>query len=153
MVTWEKSVGDIKTRYTVEVVNSKKDWDYICKGVFDHGEPWERYKKQQYDNIDKALTTYLCCFFSDNVYDVKLFEEIIVNGETVRECFIEPIPTAMHSFKTFINKSMIDEIDKLRAINKYNQDMLSRYDAFVKEYSGQDLFKKFCESLCNTHEN
>ena len=42
MVSYQDSAVDIETRYAVEFVNNKKDWDYICKGIFNHGEPWER---------------------------------------------------------------------------------------------------------------
>ena len=49
MVSYQDSAVDIETRYTVEFVNNKKDWDYICKGIFNHGEPWERYQSRKED--------------------------------------------------------------------------------------------------------
>lgn len=30
MVTWEKQGTEVKTRYTVEYITSKKDWQRVC---------------------------------------------------------------------------------------------------------------------------
>ena len=51
MVSYKDNSVDIETKYTVEVVDDKKDWDYICNGVFNHGEPWERYKTVSYTHL------------------------------------------------------------------------------------------------------
>lgn len=72
MVSYQDSAVDIETRYTVEFVNNKKDWDYICKGIFNHGEPWERYQSRKYSSLDDAITFYLVHYFSDATYDVRL---------------------------------------------------------------------------------
>lgn len=59
MVSYQDSAVNIETRYTVEFVNNKKDWDYICKGIFNHGEPWDRYQSRKYSSLDDAITFYL----------------------------------------------------------------------------------------------
>ena len=56
MVSYQDSAVDIETRYAVEFVNNKKDWDYICKGIFNHGEPWERYQSRKYSSLDDAIS-------------------------------------------------------------------------------------------------
>lgn len=88
MTTWQKQGAKIKTLYTVEYITDKKDWQRLCDGK--HSAPWELYQKKPFDCLDEAITFYLVRFFDNNTYDVKLFEEIQIDGESVREAYIEP---------------------------------------------------------------
>lgn len=112
MVSYQDSAVNIETRYTVEFVNNKKDWDYICKGIFNHGEPWDRYQSRKYSSLDDAITFYLVHYFSDATYDVRLFEEILLDGKVVRETYFDSSSLG-HYIRSNINKAMEDEILKL----------------------------------------
>lgn len=169
MVTYQKKGVCLEIRYTVEYIDNKKDWEYVCSGSIKHGEPWERYKKKRYSSLDEAMTQYLIRFFdmcSTNVvalfkngieikllytkkddqigtFDVRLFEEVLLDGETIRESYIEPESTILHGLRTTFGREQVDELDKLRRLNDEQSDLLVRYAAFTKKYNAEDLFKKF----------
>ena len=146
MVSYQDSAVNIETRYTVEFVNNKKDWDCICKGIFNHGEPWDRYQSRKYSSLDDAITFYLVHYFSDATYDVRLFEEILLDGKVVRETYFDSSSLG-HYIRSNINKAMEDEILKLRDGSRDTQELISKYDAFIEKYNANKTFKEFCESM------
>lgn len=97
------------TRYTVEYIDNQKDMDYVCSGKIDSGEPWERYKKRTYDCIDDAISFYMVSLFNPKMFQVRLFEEILFDGETIRESYIEPKSVIGNTLKQVINKSMYED--------------------------------------------
>lgn len=152
MVSYQDSAVNIETRYTVEFVNNKKDWDYICKGIFNHGEPWDRYQSRKYSSLDDAITFYLVHYFSDATYDVRLFEEILLDGKVVRETYFDSSSLG-HYIRSNINKAMEDEILKLRDGSRDTQELISKYDAFIEKYNANKTFKEFCESMGDAMNN
>lgn len=146
MVAYKDSSVDIETKYTVEVVDDKKDWDYICNGVFNHGEPWERYKKHVFSSLDKAMSLYLALSFSDKVYDIKLFEQIVLNGEIIRESYLELDSSLLYSIRGQINKDMCDQLYRLKDRAAEQEAMLHKHDDFLRKYPHvNDGFKRFLE--------
>ena len=110
MVTWQKQGTEIKTRYTVEYITDKNDWQRVCDG--DHDAPWELYKTRVYESMDDALTFYLVRFFDENTFDVKLFEQIEVDGEQVRESYIEPAGHILDSVRAAVDLDMRNRMNK-----------------------------------------
>jgi hypothetical protein len=74
---------NVRTVYTIEYITSKRDFERVCDGR--HPAPWELYLKYQTEDLQQAMTVFLTHYASVLTYDVKLFEEIYVNGEVVRE--------------------------------------------------------------------
>ena len=66
----------IETKYTAEFVTDKKDYAYIIGGRYNDGEPWEKYQKKEFDDLDKALEFYMRGLVDDSFLDIKLFEQI-----------------------------------------------------------------------------
>ena len=146
MVAYKDSSVDIETKYTVEVVDDKKDWDYICNGAFNHGEPWERYKKHVFYSLDKAMSLYLALSFSDKVYDIKLFEQIVLNGEIIRESYLELDSSLLYSIRGQINKDMCDQLYRLKDRAAEQEAMLHKHDEFLRKYPHvNDGFKRFLQ--------
>lgn len=113
----------LETRYTVEYINNPKDMDYVCGGKFDNGEPSERYKKRSYDCIDDAISFYMVSLFNPKMFSVRLFEEILFDGETIRESYIEPKSVIGNTLKRVINKSMYDDT---RRVNNETESLEKR---------------------------
>ena len=104
----------IKTKYTAEFVTDKKDYAYIIDGRYNDGEPWEKYQKKEFDDLDKALEFYMRGLVDDSFLDIKLFEQIFVDGVCQRESFIEPPNTLRFYLRTTVNKELEKEIRSLR---------------------------------------
>lgn len=102
----------LETRYAVEYIDNQKDMDYVCSGKIDNGEPYERYKKRSYDCIDNAMSFYMVSLFNPIMLDIKLSEEILLDGEIIRESYIEPDSTLCNTLKELINKNMYEDARK-----------------------------------------
>lgn len=88
-VGYTKDGVSLKTVYTIEYITDKRDFDRVCSGK--HYAPWELYKTYKTDSLQQAMTVFLAHYASALTYDVKLFEEIYVNGELIREQCITDI--------------------------------------------------------------
>lgn len=150
MVTYQKKGVRLEIHYTVEYIDNKKDWEDVCNERA--WEPWERYKKKCFSNLDEAMTLYLIKFFDMcstkedskiGTFDVKLFEDVLLDGETIRESYIEPESTILYGLRTTFGREQVNELDNLRCINHEQADLLAQYATFTKKYNAEDLFKKF----------
>ena len=152
MISYQKENSGLEIRYSLEYIDNKKDFDYISSGKFSRGEPWERYKKKAYSSLDEAMSYYVLYLFNPQIYAVKLFEEVLIDGETVREAYIEPIPTFSWGLKTILNQDLnranekIEELKKLNSLNqgfidflvgKYGKSIKEMYGEYVKEREGE----------------
>lgn len=144
MISYQKENSGLEIRYSLEYIDNKKDFDYISSGKFSRGEPWERYKKKAYSSLDEAMSYYVLYLFNPQIYAVKLFEEVLIDGETVREAYIEPIPTFSWGLKTILNQDLnranekIEELKKLNSLNQGFIDFLvGKYGKSIKEMYGE----------------
>lgn len=161
MVTYthEAYKNRLETRYTVEYIDDQKDMDYVQSGSITLGEPWERYKKRIYNCIDDAMLFYMVSLFNPIILDVKLSEEILLDGETIRESYIEPDSILGSTLKQIINKNMQEDARKanneaeaaekrLYLVNKWFTEsklIKDSFDKFVKEnvQSGKTVYRYY----------
>lgn len=144
MVTWTKQDADIKTLYTVEYVMDANNWKRICDGK--HPAPWELYQKKQFDGLDAALTFYLVRLFDAATYDVKLFEEIHVDGESVREAYIEPAGPVFDGIRSAIDLDMRNRLNKLEEQTAVQEKELADYCRFISKCKLDWDFRAFKEA-------
>ena len=152
MISYQKENSGLEIRYSLEYIDNKKDFDYISSGKFSRGEPWERYKKKAYSSLDEAMSYYVLYLFNPQIYAVKLFEEVLIDGETVREAYIEPIPTFSWRLKKILNQDLnrangkIEDLEKVNSLNqgfidflvgKYGKSIKEMYGEYVKEREGE----------------
>jgi len=130
--------GTVETKYTVEYINDQNTWE-----KFDKTEDIELYSKREYDNISDAITFYLTWFVSDKCYDIKLWEQVFVNGEMVLEQSIDPNSTLIDSMRWQIDKDMRNRICQTETIMK---DLSKQNDLlldFIKYTKQENLFDQF----------
>ena len=152
MISYQKENSGLEIRYSLEYIDNKKDFDYISSGKFSRGEPWERYKKKAYSSLDEAMSYYVLYLFNPQIYAVKLFEEVLIDEETVREAYIEPIPTFSWRLKKILNQDLnrangkIEDLEKVNSLNqgfidflvgKYGKSIKEMYGEYVKEREGE----------------
>lgn len=150
MIAYKKEGINLLTRYTLEFINSEKDLDYVNSGKFNHGEPWERYKKKVYDNIDDAMSIYMIYLVRDDILDVKLFEEILLNDETIQERYIEPNSTTAYSIKTWVNKSLHDMKSKAEKQVEILETENNLYKQFIKQFNAENTFNEYMKQNIET---
>lgn len=137
--------GNVETFYTVEYIDDLKTWKQflaVTGSEYDGTvEPWELYKKKTYDNVTDALTFYMVRYIQENTYDIKLFEEVRVNGETVLEQNIEPSATT----KWYLRKTINDNINRRNEHLENENDLLKKesneYRTFLKAMNAEESFK------------
>ena len=152
MISYQKENSGLEIRYSLEYIDNKKDFDYISSGKFSRGEPWERYKKKAYSSLDEAMSYYVLYLFNPQIYAVKLFEEVLIDGETVREAYIEPVSTFSWRLKKILNQDLnrangkIEDLEKENSLNqgfidflvgKYGKSIKEMYGEYVKEREGE----------------
>lgn len=133
----------IETKYTAEFVTDKKDYAYIIGGRCNDGEPWEKYQKKEFDDLDKALEFYMRGLVDDSFLDIKLFEQIFVDGVCQRESFIEPPNTLRFYLRTTVNKELEKEIRSLREKNERLNEVGELMREFVCMYHMEDRLNEF----------
>lgn len=144
---------DIKTKYTLEYIDNEKDfnhlddWDYLRIWNM---EPWELYKKKEFDNIGQAMVVFNHYIMDESILDVKLFEEVTfeVDGrEETIERFIEMPNTFQYSMRECIDKHYNDRIRQLeRQIESMQQTMET-----TKQFLELPYVKKAYEDFIKEH--
>ncbi len=128
----------METKYIVEYINDEKTWEKFCKT-----EDIDLYSKKEYDNISEAISFYLTWFISDKCYDIKLWEQIFVNGEMVLEQMIEPENTLMYYLRMQVNRDMANKMysaeNRERELEKENNLLMD----FIKYTKQENLLKEF----------
>lgn len=139
--------GNVETIYTVEYIDDRKTWEqflYITEVKYDGTiEPWELYKKRTYDNISDALSFYLIRYVQENTYDIKLYEEVRLDGETILEQNIEPSARTKWSLRKAVNDNM----------NRWNENLVNesillnveneKYKEFLRAMNAEETFKNW----------
>ena len=135
--------ANLKTLYTIEYITNKRDFERAYDGK--HPAPWELYLKYQTEDLQQAMTVFLMHYASALTYDVKLFEEIYVNGELLREqCMtdimnFESVCTVNHARLTDIINSKDESI---RFLSEKAEEA-----AMIEKRYGREQYKKFIESI------
>lgn len=144
--------GTVETKYIVEYVDDSKTWERICF-IDEHyseieplQESWELYSKNEYDNVSEAMTFYMWKFVSDNCYDIKMLEQVFVNGEMVLEQPIEPKSTVMNSMRISVNREMEDRMHKAEMKVKELEEANCLYEEFINKYKAKEAFKHYIEN-------
>lgn len=147
MITYQNAETNVKTTYTVEYIDNQKDADYVNSGHIDQGEPWERYKKKEFTDADKAFSLYMVMLVREDIYDVQFFESVYLNGELVREQYVKGVPTLRYSLKTAVNRLQQTQMDRLQSTNAALSEELELYQAFVNRYKIEQRIKDFRDEL------
>lgn len=129
MVAWQNASVNLNALYTVEYITDAADWKKLCDGK--HPAPWELYQKKSYDSLDEALTFYLVRLFDSATFDVKLFEQIQVNGEDAREAYIEPSGPVFDGIRSAIDMDMRNRLNKLETRVARQERDLAEYSDFI----------------------
>ncbi len=132
------NVGTVETKYEIEYINDNKTWEKFCKT-----EDIGLYNKREYDNISEAISFYLTWFISDECYDIKLWEQIFINGEMVLEQMIEPENTLMYYLRMQVNRDMANEMysaeNRERELGKENNLLMD----FIKYTKQENMLNEF----------
>lgn len=127
----------LETRYTLEYIDNQKDMDFVCSGKISDKEPWERYKKKIYTDLDSAMSAYIIYHLNDNIYFCQLLEEIILEGETIRESYIEWDSSIDSTICKILQTDAEEEIKKVN--NEI--DVLEKSCYLMKQFCAQPYVK------------
>lgn len=140
---------DVKlvTKYIFEYIDNEDDFKYVQSGRIDQGEPWERYKKVEFDNIGDALDRYMIALVSFQYYDFSLYEETTIDGEFVRDIHIEPSNTIGYSMRTWVDKNLTADHYDLKREHEQLVDDAQAMQEFIKRMRLEDQFKLFRQKV------
>ena len=104
------------------------------------------YTKKEYDSIENALEYYLCWYVNENCYDLKMWEQIYVNGEMVLKQMIEPKSTCKSVMRHSIDREMKDRMKQAERKAEELEHSNELYKGFLKVMGKQfeEMFKEYC---------
>lgn len=132
MISYQKENTKIEIRYQVEYTERKDE------------------KVKSFPSLDEALSFYLVMFFRmcstndpDRIDNTRLFEQVVLDGEVIRESWIEPASTLLYSLRTTFHDESIREVCDLRKLTEENAKEIDNYKAFIKSIRAEENFKNF----------
>lgn len=137
----DEGKGTVETKYLIESITDEKTWSKFLKT-----EDVDLYTKREYDSIENALKYYLCWYVSENCYDLKMWEQIYVNGEMVLEQMIEPKSTCKSVMRHSIDREMKDRMEQAERKAEELEHSNELYKGFLKVMGKQfeEMFKEYC---------
>lgn len=135
--------GTVETKYIIESITDDKTWNKFLKT-----EDLDLYTKKEYDNIENAMEYYLCWYVNENCYDIKLLEQIFVNGEMVLEQMIVPNSTCKSVMMRSIDREMKDRMNKAESKVEELERSNTLANGFIKAMGKQfeEAFKEYCKN-------
>ena len=120
--------------YKVEYVDDERDWQRIVDE--DVADPWTLYKSEDFDDAGEAVLFFMTRFFPvEKCYDVKLWEDIQIDGKTVLQNYIDLPSSSFFSLGQAINKKATDGYFKYQKELSDAAADLAAYEDFVKAVS------------------
>ena len=137
--------GNVETRYNVEYIDDPKTWEQFQKSqkVGSSIEPWEVFKKKDFNNISEAISFYMLKYMHDSTYHIAMWEQIFYNGEMILENPIEPENTFAYRMRTIINSDLEKENERLSKSNEALIKELELYQKYLKQYHAEETFKNW----------
>lgn len=135
--------GTVETKYIIESITDDKTWNKFLKT-----EDLDLYTKKEYDNIENAMEYYLCWYVNENCYDIKLWEQIFVNGEMVLEQMIVPNSTCKSVMMQSIDREMKDRMKRAESKVEELERSNTLANGFIKAMGKQfeEAFKEYCKN-------
>lgn len=139
----DEGKGTVETKYLIESIIDEKTWSKFLKT-----EDINLYTKKEYDSIENALEYYLCWYVNENCYDLKMWEQIYVNGEMVLEQMIEPKSTCKSVMRHSIDREMKDRMNKAESKVEELERSNTLANGFIKAMGKQfeEAFKEYCKN-------
>lgn len=81
MYSYVKPNTNIKTKYIIEYTRDQKVFDLMDTAKF----TFDMLDKKEYDYIQDAINAYNVLYYDETILHVMLFEQIILNDETILE--------------------------------------------------------------------
>ncbi len=139
-IGYQKQGVNLEKKYSIEYINNKKDFERIDT----HPAPWELFKSKETDSLEKAIEIFTIFYAmqydeKQNIYCVKLFEEITLDGETIREEYA----TNICNFISLLGKEAKHAIKESNAIIKESEAQNRKIESFIKKYHIEKVWQDF----------
>ena len=148
-IEYKNSKFKIETIYTIEYLNNKKDADRVFSGKED--TPWELYKTKTFTDLSTAISLFINMYarldtddIFNRIYDVKLFEEIKLNGETIQERYVTDLDN-FGSITDLETRNIRNRNFELTTTVKEQNSELETMKKFLEVYHAKDTYKQFKE--------
>lgn len=153
LISYEDEKINIKTVYTIEYIDNKKDFDKIET----HPAAWELYKTIKTESLHDAIKNYILLFSRQysaegenlHVYDVKLSETILLNNEVIREKFISDISGFTNIIDQHAGIIERNNMSLKNDIKTVNNELNNAYN-FLELYRAKDRFDDYKKELKTT---
>ena len=75
--------GNVETRYEIEFIDDPETWKQFQKAQERNStiEPWEVFKKKEFDNVSEAITFYILKYMLDSTYHIAMWNRFSITGK------------------------------------------------------------------------
>lgn len=148
-IGWAKEPDKTEVKYIVEMIRDEEVWNKFLET-----EDIDLYEKQEFNDTSVALQYYFAWYVSKECYDIKMWQQVYINGEMILEEFIEPKGSLKYFMRLNVNREMKERMDsaerELIQVRKENELMNGFIKAMGKQF--QDMFKEYCEKEIKKNE-
>ena len=141
-IGWAKEPDKTEVKYIIEMIRDEEVWNKFLET-----EDIDLYEKQEFNDTSVALQYYFAWYVSKECYDIKMWQQVYINGEMILEEFIEPKGSLKYFMRLNVNREMKKRMDsaerELIQVRKENELMSEFIKAMGKQF--QDMFKEYYE--------
>lgn len=136
--------GIVETKYHIEYIVDEKIWEKFCKT-----EDIALYTVKELDSMEKALEFFFSWFVDERCKDIKMWQEVYVNGEMILEQPMIPNDGLGFLMREHLNKEMNDRMHhaevKFEALEKANK----LCEEFINGIGADNMYKQFLKEAGN----
>lgn len=130
--------GTVETKYHIEYIADEKTWKKFCET-----EDINLYTVRELDSMEKALEFFFGWFIDERCKDIKMWQEVYVNGEMVLEQPMIPESGLGFLMREHLNKEMNDRMHvserKAESLKKSNE----LCEKFISRIGADNMYKQF----------
>jgi len=134
----------VESIYTIEIINDKKSEEKFLRCFKEKVsyEPWECYTVKHFGSLSDAMTYYMTWCVSPDCFDIKMFNQIVVDGKVEYEDYLEPKTSVFYLMKQMICKDEYEKNKKLEYENFSIKAELKLYRNFTSKIG---VYNTFCD--------
>lgn len=127
--SYKDASKDIKTHYYIEYTRNQKVFDIMDTVEFD----FSMLDRQDFDYLEDAVSFWNHLYYDESILNVMLFEEIILDGETILEqCKDMIVPSVLDKISEQEVRQAENAMKEYKKENEILKKFLSKYNIDMK---------------------
>lgn len=142
----------LRKRFVIEYCDDERKLERLglrsCHGGLEIDDVYhqiilEETESDRFDSFDGiAMASYISCYLSKNILDVKMYEQVYDGSEMIQERYIEPPSTLTSIIESMVIKEVKAKAQELEREVKYLEEENKRMHDFITKYHADDVYRR-----------